>query len=105
MAKKSESDKAEKKLLKAIKKELKKQRKQGADYGLLDQGRSKQLAYQFVSGLIEEQNPPRHTFPHHGIVLTKPWKGKPCKNCPALDGHLCKCALKQTKKARLRKEV
>ncbi|WP_298443339.1 hypothetical protein [uncultured Ferrimonas sp.] len=103
MAKKDKDNKkAAKLLLKAVKKQLEKQLKQGVDLTEFDKSQCEQLASDFVAGLNQAPaEPTRHHFPHHGIVLTKPWKGKPCKNCPALDGHLCKCALKQAKRVRL----
>ncbi|WP_028116682.1 hypothetical protein [Ferrimonas senticii] len=96
------SKQAAKLLQKAFAKQLKQQLEQGLDLTAIDKARSKQLVQGFIAQLQEQgRQESRIHFPHHGIVLTKPWKNKPCSNCPALEGHLCKCALKQAKKVRL----
>ncbi|QIZ75427.1 hypothetical protein [Ferrimonas lipolytica] len=93
---------AAKMLQKALKQQIKDKLKQGTDFTALTQVECEQLASTFISNLgLAKATSTRHHFPHHGIVLTRPYKGKPCKNCPALEGHLCKCALKQQKRVRL----
>lgn len=92
-----------KKLAKSLKKELKKQISQGKAVPALTKKQRQNLVQSWVeqlrlTPLKAQPNTTEKTFSHSGVSLTKPWKNKPCRGCPALHGHLCKCALKRARK-------
>lgn len=103
---KKQLEKQVKLLRKSLKAELKQLERSDTDSPLMNLSKKQisQLAIDMLSGLTASNDQAEKVVhqitpkPSEMSYALKPAKKSPCKQCPALAGGLCKCAIKQQKK-------